>query len=101
MGDRDLPQYDPDNKGDIDDYWATSASFHASRRAKEEASEAKMGAIDNKSDWLRALSVSLAEDDEYIFQRLGEIARNWNHDEKVQSYMLNIHGNILDLQVHW
>lgn len=101
MGDRDLPQYAPDNPGDIDDYWETSASYHASRKKREEASEAKMGEIAGKSDWLRALAISLAEDDQYIFQRLGEIARNWNHDKKAQVYMLNIHGNILNLQVHW
>jgi hypothetical protein len=101
MGDRDLPQYNPDSQGGIDDYWETSASYHAARKMRENARQAKMGAIANKQDWLRALSVSLAEDDEYIFERLGEIARNWNHDEKAQRYMLKIHGNILNLQVHW
>lgn len=101
MGDRDIPQYDPEHRGDIGDYWETSASYHASRKEREDASEAKMGKIENKSDWLRALSISLADDDEYIFQRLGEIARGWKHDQKARTYMLNIHGNILNLQVHW
>ena len=70
------------------------------QKKREEAREAKMGKIAGKSDWLRALAISLADDGQYIYQRLGEIARNWNHDKKTQAYMLNIHSNILDLQVH-
>lgn len=101
MGDRDLPQYDPDDPGDLDDYWESSASFYTSMREQEAASEAKMGTISNTSDWLRALSIYLAEDDQYICQKLGEIARNWSHDKVAQRYMKNIYDNILELKVHW
>jgi hypothetical protein len=101
MGDRDLPVYDPDRAGDLDDYWGSSASYQESKRKREEESEAKMGLINSKSDWLRALSVSLVDEDQYIFDRLKEIARGWSQDKKEQSYMIKILDNILNLQTHW
>lgn len=101
MGDRDKPEYNPDSSGDLDDYWSSSASYYEAKQAREAESEANMGSISCKEEWLIALSKALADDDEYIAKRLREIANNWSHDDEARSYMIKILDNILNLQVHW
>src|SRR5574343_419664 len=98
MGDRDLPIYNPDSPGDLDDYWESSASYEEARKNREKSIDDKIGNIESASDWLRALSISLADEDDYIFDRLIEIAHNWKHDAKAQKCMINIYGNIVELR---
>lgn len=101
MSDRDKPGYNPDSSGDLDDYWSSSASYHEAKQARETESEANMGPISFKEEWLVALSKALAEDDDHIVTRLREIANDWSHDEKARSYMLKILDNISNLKTHW
>jgi hypothetical protein len=95
-----LPNYNPDNHDDLDDYWASSASYHQAKKEREAASDARMGTVTTKDEWLTALSKALSDDDTYVFTRLREIAKDWSHDENARSYMLTILDNILDLQMH-
>lgn len=65
MGDRDLPIYNPNSPGDLDDYWESSASYKEARENREKSIDDKIGNIEYTSDWLRALSISLADEDDY------------------------------------
>lgn len=101
MSDRDKPQYDPDHAGDLDDYWAASASFAEYRRERAAAIEARLGPVETEQQWLTALAGVLEQSDLRDFsdhyERLREISDAWPN-AAARELMHKVLGGILDLR---
>ncbi len=100
MSDRDKPIYNPESSGDLDDYWASSASFqkHLADR------EASIGPITNKTEWFRVFAKAIADaadDDDFILVKLREKTDAWEGSAVERQMMLNLLDEVGNLFTHW